>query len=123
MRKLRFVNAQKMAIKHPDTFEAPTKEELKSIKVGSIVKVNTGNERFWTIVTKVKGQKITATVDNDLVMEENEDLTYGTVINFKKEHVYDVYPEQGIEKPADGNNIILKQNIGNHVCENCKAHR
>lgn len=94
MKKHRFVNAQRMGIKHPETFHVPTKDELNAIKVGSIVKVSTGNERFWTNVTEVKGQKITATVDNDLVMSANSDIPYGTVINFKKEHIYDIYPEK-----------------------------
>jgi hypothetical protein len=82
-----------MGVKHPATFEAPTKEELDTIKVGSTVKVCTGNERFWTIITEIKGQKITATVDNNLVNEENEDIPYVTEIHFQKKHIYDVYPE------------------------------
>lgn len=91
MKQREFVNAQKMAIEHPETFEAPTEEELNGIVVGDIVKVSTGNERFWTIITEINGDKISATVDNDLVQDENEDLTYGTVINFKKENIYNIY--------------------------------
>ena len=93
MKQIEFVNAQEMAIKNPETFDAPTKEELEVIKVGDIVKVSTGNERFWTIVTEINGEEIKATVNNDLVMEENEDLTLDTVISFKKENIYDIYPE------------------------------
>ena len=90
MKTREFVNAQKMAIEHPKTFEAPTEEDLNSIVVGDIVKVSTGNERFWTIITEIN-------VDNDLVQDENEDLTYGTVINFKKENIYDIFPKTPVK--------------------------
>lgn len=93
MEKRTYVDAQEMATKHPTTFDAPTKEELDAIKVGSTVKICTGNERFWTTVTEINGQEITATVDNDLVNEENEDIPYGTEIHFEKKNIYDVYPE------------------------------
>ena len=97
MKTREFVNAQKMAIEHPKTFEAPTEEDLNSIVVGDIVKVSTGNERFWTIMTEINGDNISATGDNDLVQDENEDLTYGTVINFKKENIYDIFPKTPVK--------------------------
>lgn len=91
MKQREYVNAQEMANKYPETFYAPTKENLDAIKTGDIVKVCTGEERFWAIVTEVNGEEIKATVDNNLVMEENEDLTLSTVISFKKENIYDIY--------------------------------
>jgi hypothetical protein len=42
-----FVNAQKMRRLHPDTFEAPSLQELVEIRKDSLLKVCDGRERFW----------------------------------------------------------------------------
>jgi len=88
-KNITFVNAQEMRIKHPNTFEAPVKEELDAIKIGDSVKVCADNkERFWVTVTNVEGDIITGTVDNDLV---DVNLAYGEEINFKKSNVYSIW--------------------------------
>lgn len=91
MAKTIFENAQKLKEQHPETFEAPTREELDSIQEGSSVKVCTNDERFWTVVTKIDGDNIKATVDNDLVRTKQHGLRYGDVIEFTKDNIYLIY--------------------------------
>jgi hypothetical protein len=87
-----FINAQEMSLKHPDTFDAPTAEEIANLKVGSTVKVCINNEeRLWTEITEIDGDEITATLDNVPVVV---DLEYGDTINFKTHHIYAIYEAQ-----------------------------
>jgi hypothetical protein len=85
-----FIDAQQTAKDHPKTFEVPTLEELDHIKSGSIVKVCAYNERFWAVVKTVKGEVITATVDNDLA---TPNLKYKDRIKFLKRNIYNVCRE------------------------------
>jgi hypothetical protein len=84
-----FTDAQEMAKLYPDTFQAPLKKDLAKIKKGSIVKVSHNNERFWTIVKSVKGNKVTAKVDNDLICEQP--FKCGDTIKFEKKHIYSIW--------------------------------
>jgi hypothetical protein len=86
--KEQFVDAQEMAKNHPDTFEAPTREELDSISVGDYVKICAEPERFWVIVEQIDGDKITGTVNNDLVCTGKHGLENEDKIMFEKRHVY-----------------------------------
>ena len=85
--KTKFIDAQKMAVKYPESFYALSLATLDTIKKGSIVKVAVEGERFWVKVTSVKGNKITGKVDNFLVFV---DLEVGEKIEFEKRHVYDI---------------------------------
>jgi hypothetical protein len=85
-----FVDAQEMHRLHPDTFEVPTLEELRGVKPGDHVKVSTGDERFWVLVTRVIGGIIEGTVDNDLFMMAHG-LRLGDTIRFRIENVYTLY--------------------------------
>ena len=84
-----FVDAQEMAQLHPETFEAPSTEELNQIKEGAIVKICNGEERFWANVTKVDEEKVSASVDNDLLGDYGYNL--GDVIEFEKRHIYSIF--------------------------------
>ena len=89
-----FVDAQEMARKHPDTFKAPTKKELKSIKVGDFVKVCANNEeRFWVMVKSVEGNQITGTIDNQLICK-GHGLKYQDQITFYKKNIYQKLEEK-----------------------------
>jgi acetamidase/formamidase len=86
-----FTDAQQMHKDYTKTFSAPSLEELKKVKVGDSVKVCCQDvERFWTIVTGVEGDKITATVDNDLVLIEG--LKHRDTIEFERKHIYNIIP-------------------------------
>lgn len=85
----KFINAQKMQKKYPDTFKAPTKEDLNALIEDKIVKVSHKNERFWVIITKIEDDIITGKVDNDLI--SNHPFKYGDTIKFKKHHIYSIY--------------------------------
>lgn len=82
---MEFVNAQEMKKNHPDTFEAPTLIELENLKEKDFVKVACNNERFWTRILSIADNRITATVNNDLLMEE---LSFGETISFNKENIF-----------------------------------
>lgn len=93
MKKATFVDAQEMSKLHPDTFEAPSIEELETIKPNSIVKVCANNkERFWVIVQSVDGQKISGEVNNVLMRTATHGLMCGDIIQFDARHVYQIYP-------------------------------
>lgn len=87
---MKFVDAQEMAILHPDTFEVPTLSDLDDITEGSIVKVCDGIERFWVIVDNVVGDRIKGFVDNELIKSE---LKLGDTIFFEKKNIYSIYYE------------------------------
>jgi len=84
-----FVDAQEMMKNHPDTFEAPTKNELDNLKVDDSVKVCVENkERFWVTVKEINGDQIKGEVDNQLI-EINLEL--GEEIEFEKRHIYSIW--------------------------------
>ena len=86
-------DAQEMGRKHPDTFEAPTLDELVAIAPGDSVKicVTAARERFWTLVESVQGDMIHATVDNHL---DGLDWPPGKMLVFERKHVYTWYPRK-----------------------------
>ena len=49
--KQKFIDAQEMAKKHPNTFEAPDEMDLNALKAGDTVKVCNG-EDFQNVKTK-----------------------------------------------------------------------
>lgn len=79
-----FVDAQAMRIEHPETFEAPSKEDLENIAAGDLVKVCVNDERFWTHVTDLKGEMVTGRVDNDLLQQG---IKYNDIIEFPKNYI------------------------------------
>lgn len=90
---MNFVNAQEMKAKHPDTFEAPTTEELDAVQPGSYIKVCADHkERFWCRVTEcvrnADGLTFTATVANDLVVVEG--LPFGAEVTVPAVCVYGI---------------------------------
>lgn len=86
------IDAQQMHKEHPESFSAPSDAELDNIKLGDIVKVCDSKERFWTKVQSVNNDKITATIDNDLLgMSDKHNCNYGDSIVFEKRHIYAIY--------------------------------
>lgn len=82
-------DAQKLAKKHPNTFEAPTQEQLNSIEIGDTVKICDGEERFWTIVKELKEDHIVAEVNNKLIGDQEYNL--GDLIQFTKNNIYEIH--------------------------------
>jgi hypothetical protein len=94
-KKIEFANAQEMHKLYPDTFWAPSQEELDNVKVGDTVKVcakvcaeqnRRTLERFWVKITKINGEILKGEVSNVLV---DIDLKLDEEITFKKENIYD----------------------------------
>ena len=94
-------DAQEMGRKHPDTFEAPTLDELVAIAPGDSVKicVTAARERFWTLVESVQGDMIHATVDNHL---DGLDWPPGKMLVFERKHVYTWYPRKAPPRIGGG---------------------
>ena len=99
---LQYENAQEMAILYPETFEAPSKEDLENLKVDDFVKVcikipkksEASNinlpesERFWVKITKIENDTIEGKVSNTNLIFI--DLHYQDLIKFKKENIYSI---------------------------------
>jgi hypothetical protein len=87
-----FTDAQKMHEMHPTTFEAPTLSELATVQVGSTVKICADDiERFWVDVTKVNGDKLEGSIDNDLLHSHVHQLKCSDVVTFELRHIFQVY--------------------------------
>jgi hypothetical protein len=84
------VNAAEMARQHPETFGRPSKQELDSIKSGSLVKVCDGAKRFWTEVISREGETIIARVDS-MIGFGQQDYSYGDLIRFGADNIYDIH--------------------------------
>ncbi|WP_420588210.1 hypothetical protein [Bacterioplanoides sp.] len=88
-----FANAQQKAIDHPDTFEAPTPEELAQVRKGSYVKVCAEPERFWVLVERVIDGKVQGVINNDLVFSDKHGLVCDQRISFELDNIYQIYDE------------------------------
>lgn len=87
-----FIDAQEMARMHPDTFGAPSADELGRIDVGDSVKVCADNvERFWVTVTELNGDCLAGIVDNNLICTDQHGLKFGDIVKFKKCNIYSIY--------------------------------
>jgi len=87
----KFTDAQLMAVRHPDTSTAPTQKELSRIAIGDYVKICAMDwERFWVLVTGIKGELLTGEVNNDLLMAVFHGLRCGDAVVFERRHVYQV---------------------------------
>lgn len=80
------IDAQAMARKHPDSFDAPKMDELQNLTAGDLVKICRNSERFWVIVTDSSGGFITGLVNNHLISNR---LPVGTEIRFPDKSVFD----------------------------------
>ncbi len=74
----KFVDAQRLKMRRPNSFEAPTEAQIRSIAPGFFIKVCSFNERFWIRVTKIETKifdafdtKFTGVISNDLVGTEH----------------------------------------------------
>lgn len=94
-RKIEFEDAQRLARKYPDSFYAPTQDELNEIKPGDFIKVCASKERFWIEVSSVENERIEGKVANDLLMDE---LRFDDTICVELRHVYDILPSPSTKK-------------------------
>ncbi len=68
----------------------PAKAPTGKVYKGYHVKVNVhGWEKFWVYITKVEGNKITGTVNNDMDLWYLHGLRYGDTIQFERRHIWD----------------------------------
>ncbi len=103
-KEIKFEDAQELKKQYPETFYAPSSEDLKQIKPGDFVKICAYQERFWAEVISVNDDAITARVDNVLLMWH---LKYNDIITFKTYNVYAILPKAAFIK-----NCIRQKNPG-----------
>lgn len=91
----RFVDAQAMHEKHPDTFAAPTREELDTLEIGGLVKICNNFERFWVKMTAIGGNgTLFGIVSNKLVGDYG--YTLGDQVDFHVDNIFILYDEEEI---------------------------
>jgi molybdopterin converting factor small subunit len=85
------LNAQEIHSNHPDTFYAPSQDELATIKRGDNVKIgavldyevcDASAERFWVLVNDVTDTSIIGVVNNDLLFTQSHNLKDGDHVQF-----------------------------------------
>ncbi len=81
-------DAQKLAKKHPKTFEAPKLETIDKLIGGDLVKFSNGYERMWVVVTDFDGDKIVGSLSNEPIGTPG--MRHGDTIEMKRRHVYSV---------------------------------
>ncbi|MEM3062568.1 MAG: hypothetical protein QW303_03350 [Nitrososphaerota archaeon] len=95
---MKFVDAQDLKSRYPETFEAPDEFDLNNLMVGDWVKVCVGGERFWIKIKDIVGlghySKIFGVVDNDLLCSDTHGLSYGDRVVVEGRHVYDIQRTQ-----------------------------
>lgn len=93
-----FINAQAMALAHPESFQVPGKADLAAIKPGGFIKVcaerDGRGERFWIKVKAIRpsqdGTRYTGEVDNNLLFTEFHGLAYGDTVEVADYEIYAV---------------------------------
>lgn len=90
--KYKFVDAQKMAVKYPSTFKAPSEAELQTLRAGDHVKVCHNDERFWVLLTDANERTLKGRVNNVLVCRQP--FKCGDTVQFERKHVYDTMTKE-----------------------------
>lgn len=80
-------DAQRMHREHPDTFYAPSREELALIKPGDFVKVCWRHERFWVEVEGGLDKYLIGTVANEWLVSG---FAFGALYRFERRRVYSI---------------------------------
>jgi hypothetical protein len=84
--KINLLDAQAMHRLYPSTFDVPSDAELDTIKIGDIVKICDGSERFWVIIILIEDGKLVGAINNVLVGDKP--YKFGDLIEFEKKNVY-----------------------------------
>jgi len=106
-----WVDAQQMAKENPETFEAPTDEELAAIEVGWTVKVSNGRERFWTEVVEKGDGYLLVKVDNMLVYMRGYNL--GDILRIEERNIYEIHSRNQLDEQMQKIRMILEESKKN----------
>ena len=87
-----FVNAQLMKFYNPQTFDAPTIEDIMEVQEGDWVKVCHNNERFWCkfITWSKDTNSMFLEVGNELLSLDHP-FDLGDMIEVYPHHIYDIH--------------------------------
>lgn len=90
-----FLNAQEMHRTYPETFDAPSNDELASLKTGLYAKICENGERFWVEITEIEKDELKGRVDNELFLEH--DFEYNDIISFSRMNVMDILDPEDLK--------------------------
>jgi hypothetical protein len=102
-----WIDAQAMAVEHPDTFNAPTREELDQVQKGHVVKICDAKERFWVKVKSRQGDLLVGLVNNELLNGQPY-ARLDTPISFELRHIYAIDSPNDIEAKSAMLYMLLK---------------
>lgn len=88
-----FEDAHAMSILHPETFQLPSKTQIKKLTVGDFVQINAAGERFWCKVLFVRDTDIVGQIDNELISTDKHGLKADDIIAFTTFNIYKVLPD------------------------------
>jgi len=90
-----FVNAQLMKFYNPQTFDAPTIEDIMEVQEGDWVKVCHNNERFWCkfITWSKDTNSMFLEVGNELLSLDHP-FDLGDMIEVYPHHIYDIHTKE-----------------------------
>jgi len=100
------INAELRHQTDPNTWDLPTAEALRGIRLGQNIKVGVegpwGGERFWCTVLAVSETGYLLKVNNGLIFTAKHGLQYGDVVSASSKHIINVQSCDGTEafKPA-----------------------
>jgi len=110
-----WVDAQQMAKENPETFEAPTEEELEAIEVGWTVKVCNGQERFWTEVVEKGDGYLLVKVDNMLVYRRGYNL--GDILKIENRNIYEIHSRDDLNEQIQRMRMILDKSENKELAQ------
>lgn len=97
--KYTLVDAQGMHLNHPSTFQVPSDDELRNLKVGYFVKIGVEfpygdsirSERFWCNVKEILSTgDLDCLVWNDLVFSPFHGLSFSKTIKVQLKNIYSI---------------------------------
>lgn len=88
----------------PRTFWRPTKSRLNQLKVGELVMVCDGKERFWVKLVGISKRSMRGVIDNDL--SSGQSYGFGDGLVLEKRHVYNVVTESQMELMIERRNGV-----------------
>lgn len=93
-----FEDAHAMSVLHPSSFQIPSKEQIRRLRLGDFAQVCANGERFWARIIYIRGTDIIAVVDNELVMDA---LQLGDTIAFTTFNIYKITPGDHSKEPIE----------------------
>jgi lactate dehydrogenase-like 2-hydroxyacid dehydrogenase len=117
-----WVDVSEMSQRFPETFKAPSDEELEEIKPDYTVKISNGMERFFVLVHEIYDDLIVGEVNNKLVCDRG--YNSGDLVIFHKKNVYCVHSPEYLQRMAQEMNLTqIVQTLAGPVLTDNQTNR